>query len=84
MTLLFAISELEKAKGLMGKEEGQMLFVYEKETRQSFHTFFMRFSIDMFFFDKDFNVVQIRKNVRPWRLISPRVKYKYVYEREAS
>ncbi|MDR1952627.1 MAG: DUF192 domain-containing protein [Elusimicrobiota bacterium] len=37
----------------------------------SVHTFFMRFDIDVIFLDKKGNIVYIKKNVRPWRIVPP-------------
>ncbi len=56
--------------GLMGRK-----FLNEKEgliilKTSSIHTFFMRFSIDVIFFDKERKVIKIISNLRPYR-ISP-------------
>ena len=34
----------------------------------SIHTFFMKFSIDVVFLDKNYKVMRIYRNKRPWRL----------------
>ena len=45
------------------------------------HTFFMRFPIDVFWLDKDFRVVDLERNVRPWRpLAGPRKRAAYILE----
>ena len=36
---------------------------------RSLHTHWMRFSIDVIWLDRDQNVVDIRRNVRPWRFV---------------
>ncbi len=57
----------ERMKGLIGTKslppgEGMLI------TRcNSIHTFFMSFTIDATFFDKDGNVVKVVRNIRPWR-----------------
>ncbi|MDR1696137.1 MAG: DUF192 domain-containing protein [Endomicrobium sp.] len=35
------------------------------------HTFFMRFDIDVLFLDKNGKTVQIKENVKPWRIVMP-------------
>ena len=37
----------------------------------SIHSFFMNFDIDVFFLDKDYNLIKIVGGFRPWRLILP-------------
>ena len=38
---------------------------------RSIHTAWMRFPIDVFFLDETFMVVDVRRNVSPWRIIGP-------------
>ncbi len=61
---------LKRLKGLMGrkalkKSEGLMLM-----SCNSIHTCFMRFPIDVVFLDMDFKVISLKKEVKPWRLVS--------------
>jgi uncharacterized membrane protein (UPF0127 family) len=35
------------------------------------HTFFMRFNLDIVFFDKNGNIIKTKKNVKPWRIVLP-------------
>lgn len=54
--------------GLMGKRE-----IKEKEGLIFFpcnqiHMFFMRFAIDVIYCDKEFNVLRITRNIKPWRV----------------
>ncbi len=37
----------------------------------SIHTCFMNFSIDCIFLDRNFKVVSIKENVKPWRFVLP-------------
>lgn len=37
----------------------------------SIHMFFMRFSIDVVFLDKQNNIVKLAEHVRPWSMIPP-------------
>ena len=59
--------------GLMGKkilstDEGMLI-----SPCKSVHTFFMRFDVDIIFVDRNFEVVKIIKNVKPWKF-SPYIK----------
>lgn len=61
---------LQKFKGLMGrkklnKSEGLMLF-----SCSSIHTCFMRFPIDVVFLNMDYEVIALKKGVRPWRMVN--------------
>lgn len=46
----------------------------------SIHTFFMKFSIDCVFVDKDLVVKKIKTNVQPWRLVPPIIGARSVFE----
>ncbi|MDR2708787.1 MAG: DUF192 domain-containing protein [Elusimicrobiota bacterium] len=47
------------------KADYAVLFIHCK----SIHTFFMRFNLDIVFLDKNFKVLAVKKNVKPWRLV---------------
>ena len=54
-------------KGLLGRraldeDEGLLL-----EPASAVHTWFMRFSIDLVFIDRELGVVRVAPEVRPWR-----------------
>ncbi len=34
----------------------------------SIHTFFMRYSIDVLFVDKEFRIIKIYRSIKPWRM----------------
>jgi hypothetical protein len=55
-------------KGLLGRSSlipGEGLWIVPCG---SVHTFFMKFSIDLIYIDRDKRVKKVRSNVRPWRL----------------
>jgi hypothetical protein len=57
-----------RRKGLLGRNDlpsGDALWIVPCE---SVHTFFMRFSIDIVYLDRDLKVRKARSNVAPWRL----------------
>ncbi|MCB9027221.1 MAG: DUF192 domain-containing protein [Bdellovibrionaceae bacterium] len=55
-----------RAKGLMGRKslEPQSVLWIKKCTH--IHTFFMRFSIDLIFVDRELNVKKVYSNAKPW------------------
>lgn len=65
-----------KAEGLWNRFAGFMLkrsadYAFLFENCRSVHTFFMRFEIDIVFLDKDGNILSVKKNVKPWRIVLP-------------
>jgi uncharacterized membrane protein (UPF0127 family) len=61
-----------RVKGLLGRrdlpeEEGILI-----RPCSSIHMFFMRFPIDAVFLDRDFRVLKVAPNLRPWRMASKR------------
>ena len=53
-----------------------IVFYFNMEKNTSFHTFFMWFSLDFLFLNRNGRVVSIIKNVKPWKLsVSGHGKY---------
>lgn len=74
--LIVADSFWSRMKGLMGKkdlgeDDGLLL-----SPCNAVHMMFMRFPIDVIFLDRDFVVVKILNNLKPWRT-SPIVRGAY-------
>ena len=50
---------------------------------RSVHTAWMRFPIDVFFLDESMCVVEVRRGVRPWRVVRPQSdEARHVIERQ--
>ncbi|MDP9492113.1 MAG: DUF192 domain-containing protein [Actinomycetota bacterium] len=67
-----ADSPASRLKGLLGRNElrpGEGLLL---RPASAIHTCFMRFAIDAVFLDRDWRVVGISDDVRPWRATSRR------------
>ena len=69
---VIADSAWPRTKGLLGRksladDEGILL-----RPGSSIHMFFMRFSIDAVFLDRDLRVLRIAAGLRPWRMASKR------------
>jgi uncharacterized protein len=66
--VLHANSFLTRLKGLMFVPEivgGDAMLI---EACNSIHTFFMKFSLDIVFLDKNNTVLKIIRNLKPWRM----------------
>ena len=75
-----ANTHFKRLKGLLGKEalkEGEGLII---KPCSSIHTFFMRFSIDAIFLDKNNSVVAIAESLPPSRFFGSLLKGKLVIE----
>lgn len=60
-----------RGKGLLGKKSlpaNQALWIHHCN---SIHTFFMKFSIDCVFVDRNLKVKAVYVDVKPWRLVTP-------------
>lgn len=63
-----AVTFYQRSKGLLGRsslESNQCLWIQDCK---SIHTFFMKFSIDVLYVDKNLKVTKIDRNIRPWSL----------------
>jgi len=70
----------KRALGLMFRKDGEMLFDFLFDVRFSVWTPFMRFSLDVFFLDKNLNVVDVKRNLVPWKFYKSKKKYRYFFE----
>ena len=55
--------------GFMFKKKADCALLFEN--CRSVHTFFMRFDLDIIFLDKNGQIVETKKNVKPWRIVLP-------------
>lgn len=63
-----ADNSISRMIGLMfkpGLEAGEGLLI---RPCNSIHTFFMRFNIDVLFLDKEYRVLKVIRNLKPWRM----------------
>jgi len=68
-------------RGLMFRRNFEALFFkLPKSRRQSIHTFFLRFFIDVIFLDPNFFVIEIYQRLKPWRIHRPKVDVSYIVE----
>jgi len=76
---------LKKVKGLMFKRkiEKGLLFDLKKEKKlkASIHSFFVLTEFDAVFLDKNMEIVDIKKNIKPFKpLITPEEPSRYILE----
>lgn len=74
-----AESFYERFKGLMfvSKEKSFKLLI---KNCNSVHTCFMKFNLDIYCLDRDYRIVKIYKNIKPFRLILPVKSAKHILE----
>lgn len=81
---------LEKARGLMFREEGRALLTFSYDDRHGVWMPFMRFSLDLAFVDAEKRIVDMRRGVPPmslhpwtWKIYRPDRMCRHVLEVEA-
>ncbi len=80
--LIYCETFFSKFKGLMFSKKKNLVFVLNKESRfnSGIHTFFVFFPINVYWLDEEKNIVDFRINVKPFSIIIPKKKAKYVVE----
>jgi uncharacterized membrane protein (UPF0127 family) len=66
--MVVANNLIERMKGLMFSTALPDCDGFLIQPCNSIHTFFMLYSLDILFLDKDFKVVNIIYNLKPWRM----------------
>lgn len=80
--LLFCNTFFSKFRGLMFSRRKNLVLVLKKESRfnAAIHMFFVFFPIDVYWLDKDKNIVDFKKRVLPFTIAVPKKKAKYIVE----
>lgn len=73
----------DRMRGLLGRRglaagEGMLL-----SPCRAIHTWFMRFTIDVFFLDASWTVVEVRRGVRPFRMAGAGLRARHAVEVES-
>ena len=67
--------------GLMFKKNiTPLIFIFNKERIVSLHSFFVKFPIDIVFLNELFEVVELKKNMRPYQFYTPKNKALFILE----
>lgn len=69
-----------RAKGLMFSKPKVLIFIFNKEKRISLHMFFVFFPIDVIFLNKNKEIIEIKRNFKPFTFYKGKNKAKYVIE----
>ena len=74
----YCTSFWKKFRGLMFSKPKNLIFVLDEESRYHamIHMFFVFFPIDVYWLDKDKNIVDKRINLKPFRIAIPKEKAK--------
>jgi len=67
----YATTLWQRARGLLGRTELARESALWIQPCNSIHTFFMKFSIDAVFVDRQLIVRQVQRGIRPWRIVWP-------------
>ena len=80
--LTYCTTFFSKFSGLMFSRKKNLIFVLNKESivNSIVHTFFVFYSINIYWLDKNKNIVDCRLNVRPFSVLIPKNKAKYIVE----
>ncbi|MFC1648095.1 DUF192 domain-containing protein [Nanoarchaeota archaeon] len=73
-----------KGVGLMFSRPRMLLFDFRKPRRMSLHMFFVFFSIDVYFLDNFMEVIEVKRNFRPFTTYKSRLACNYVLETPAN
>ncbi len=69
----------KKLKGLMFKKE-PIKEAYLFENTNGIHTFFMKQNIDVLYLDKNYKILKVTNNLKPWKVLLPQKKVKHTIE----
>lgn len=77
-------TEFSKVKGLMftKKLTSALIFPFKKEILQHIHMFFVWYPIDILWLNKNKKVVQLKENLKPFRIAFARKPALYIIELE--
>jgi len=69
-----------QTKGLMFSQKKILVFIWKSEKLRPIHMFFVFFPIDLFYLNKNREIIEIKKNVKPFGFYNPKKKAQYLIE----
>jgi len=69
-----------KTIGLMFSIQKSLILIFEKEKIVPLHMFFVFYSIDVLFLDKNKIIVEIKESFKPFTFYTPKKRAKYIIE----
>ncbi len=73
-------SFFSQARGLMLRGKRNLVMVFPSERKISLHMFFVFYAIDVLIVDSAMKIVEIKRNLKPFRVWNSSQKGKYVIE----
>lgn len=73
-------SRLSQARGLMCRKRQNLIMVFPRQQRVSLHTFLVFYPLDILLLNSQLNVVEVRKDLRPFSLWHSQREGKYLIE----
>ena len=77
---LFCNNTLSQTCGLMFRKKQNLIMTFSKEKKISLHMFFVFYPIDVLLLNKHKEIVEIKKNFKPFTFWTSKEKGKYVVE----
>ena len=71
---------LSQLRGLMFRKKQNLIMIFNEERKISLHNFFVFYPIDVFLLNKNTEVVEIKRNFKPFTIQRFAPKAKYVIE----
>ena len=69
-----------QVRGLMFRKKQNLIMIFGKEKKISLHMFFVFYPIDVLLLNENGEIVEIKRNLRPFTFWSSKEKGKYVVE----
>jgi uncharacterized membrane protein (UPF0127 family) len=73
-------SAWSKARGLMFSPKRTLVFAFDADAHVPLHMWFVFFPIDVAYLDADRNVIELKKDFKPFAFYTPQHKARYVIE----
>ena len=73
-------SFIKQATGLRFSRQKNLIFELKQEKKEIMDMFFVFYPIDLVFLNKDKQVIELKRNFRPFAIYSPKKKTKYILE----
>jgi uncharacterized membrane protein (UPF0127 family) len=73
-------SFIGQAAGLRFSKQKNLIFELKQERKEMIDMFFVFYPIDVIFLDKDKKTIELKRNLRPFGIYSPKRKTKYILE----
>jgi uncharacterized protein len=71
---------LSQARGLMFRKPQDLIMIFKKPKRVSLHNFFVFYPIDIFLLNENKEIIEIKRNFKPFTFYNSKNHAKYVVE----